>query len=284
MKNKKIYIQIMNVLSTILSPLSTFSSCIGIKQTYRYKAAMGKISQEQNFELPSFSVRVSLRSKNVWLKITKDQGLVVIVPLGYNIKQIPDLLLRERAWIERHAHRLAQGLAIRRPHGLVLPEHIFLEAIGETWVVKYHKSDGNSVRLSQEAPFILSLQGNLDHKKLCQKALFAWLAIKAKKHLVPWLKKMSRENNLPFERVSVKGQTTIWASCSHKKNLNINLKLLMIPRHLVHYVFLHELCHTVHMNHSRQFWTLVRKIEPHYKDYDRDLRAAWRALPDWVHK
>jgi len=50
----------------------------------------------------------------------------------------------------------------------------------------------------------------------------------------------------------------------------------------VRYVFIHELCHTIHMNHSPKFWALVAEKEPNYQQIDRELRKAWRYVPAWA--
>ena len=53
---------------------------------------------------------------------------------------------------------------------------------------------------------------------------------------------------------------------------------------VVRYLFVHELAHTRHMNHSSHFWNLVEKIEPDYRRLDRALLAGWRTVPGWVFK
>ncbi len=83
---------------------------------------------------------------------------------------------------------------------------------------------------------------------------------------------LNKQYNFAFEKVSIKKQTTKWGSCSSKKNLNFNYKIVFLPSHLADYVVVHELCHLKEMNHSQDFWNLVGKSIPEYREYRRQLK------------
>ena len=78
---------------------------------------------------------------------------------------------------------------------------------------------------------------------------------------------------LPYNRVFIKNQKTIWGSCSNKKNLNFNFRILFLPKDLQDYLIVHEICHIEEPNHSRKFWLLVAKTIPDYSKLRRELRS-----------
>ena len=46
----------------------------------------------------------------------------------------------------------------------------------------------------------------------------------------------------------------------------------MASESAIEYVIVHEMCHMVHKNHSKEFWNLVQKICPNYKEEDLYLK------------
>lgn len=128
----------------------------------------------------------------------------------------------------------------------------------------------------------LLIRGNIDNRAACRLALRRWLSRKAHQHLAPWLQRLSEQTGLECNKAMVKGQKTRWASCSSRKNISINYKLLFLPERQVGYVFRHELCHTQVMNHSRRFWDELGLLEPDYKRLHNETREAWKHIPAWV--
>jgi predicted metal-dependent hydrolase len=79
-----------------------------------------------------------------------------------------------------------------------------------------------------------------------------------------------------WNRVAIRDQQRRWGSCSSKKNLNFNYKLIFLPKHLLDYVVIHELCHLVEMNHGKDFWDKVSVCCPNYQSCIAELRALER--------
>jgi len=70
--------------------------------------------------------------------------------------------------------------------------------------------------------------------------------------------------------IEIVNSDLIWGSCSSERNLRFNWRLMMAPEESIDYIVVHEMCHLVHMNHSKSFWTLVGRILPDYK-----IRTEW---------
>lgn len=75
----------------------------------------------------------------------------------------------------------------------------------------------------------------------------------------------SKKYGFDPNKLSVKKLKTKWGSCSIKKNLNFNYKVLFLSEELQNYIIVHELCHLKQMDHSKKFWRYVNDVIPEYK-------------------
>ena len=75
-----------------------------------------------------------------------------------------------------------------------------------------------------------------------------------------------------FNKIIIKNQKTKWGSCSNKGNLNLNYKIIFLPKAHQDYIVVHEMCHLKEFNHSRKFWSLIEKALPDYLEIKRELR------------
>ncbi|MDR1116067.1 MAG: M48 family metallopeptidase [Tannerella sp.] len=82
----------------------------------------------------------------------------------------------------------------------------------------------------------------------------------AKRVLPVRLSALAGKHGFRYTAVKINSSRTHWGSCTSLKNINLSLSVMLLPEHLVDYVLLHELCHTVEMNHGDRFWSLMDKI------------------------
>ncbi len=83
------------------------------------------------------------------------------------------------------------------------------------------------------------------------------------KNLLPRICQSIAENNgFRYNSVHVKNMSSRWGSCSSSKNLNFSLALAACSEDFIRYVVSHELSHTVHLDHSRDFYKTLERISP----------------------
>jgi predicted metal-dependent hydrolase len=82
-----------------------------------------------------------------------------------------------------------------------------------------------------------------------------------RKKALAWLPgrtaELSSIHGFSFNKVTVRASRSRWGSCSASNNINLSLYLMQLPSHLIDYVIIHELVHTVHKNHGPLFWQLL---------------------------
>ena len=91
--------------------------------------------------------------------------------------------------------------------------------------------------------------------------------------LINFATDISNQVKLRAKGFSVRSYKARWGCCDKKGIITFNCILMMLPLYLQRYVIIHELCHTVHFNHSQKFWKLVEKFEPNYKFCRKKLKS-----------
>ena len=87
---------------------------------------------------------------------------------------------------------------------------------------------------------------------------------------LPYWSKMTK---IDYTSVKVKDAKTRYGSCiPSKKALHFSSRLVMLPEKAIDAVIVHELCHIIHPNHSKNFYKLVEKYIPNYKEIDKYLK------------
>ena len=84
----------------------------------------------------------------------------------------------------------------------------------------------------------------------------------------------SRITGLKYNKLTIRASRTKWGSCTGTNNISLSLFLMTLPEHLRDFVIVHELCHTVHHDHSPKFHALVdRLVGGNEKALNRELKA-----------
>ncbi len=111
-----------------------------------------------------------------------------------------------------------------------------------------------------------------------QKAAYKAIVMALKKESAEYLPKRLQElaviNGLSYKSFGITSTTSRWGSCSIRKDIRISCFVMALTYELIDLVLLHELAHTVHMNHSEAFHAKLNSMLPLHneKELNKKLR------------
>ena len=101
----------------------------------------------------------------------------------------------------------------------------------------------------------------------------------AKRVFPAMVERLARQYGFSYGRVTIRATRSKWGCCTSRNNLSLSLFLMTLPTHLQEFVVLHELCHTVHHNHSVEFHALLNKVTGgREKELNRQLKGIRKNL------
>ncbi len=214
-------------------------------------------------EFGKVTVRRSAKSSSISVRVAPDGSLRATLPLYaplFLVKRllkssrndIRELLLKTQQHISYH-----DGMQVGKSHTITVRNH----------------STASVVKHGQQ--IIVSLPPGTTINQLSQEihdVVLAALRLEAKSYLPRRLKYLADNQGTSYQKVRFSHASSRWGSCSSSGTISLNIALMKLPFELIDYVIIHELAHTVHMNHSPEFWSLVAIGDPNYKRHRRLLK------------
>lgn len=209
-----------------------------------------------------------IRSNRKTLSVSIDHfGRVTVrAPKRYGAERIFSFLKEKEEWINRH-------VAQRKGAGMALPsenlENFSFLLLGESCVI--HLTNEKNIRFQngengEERALYLP-------KEKAKERIQKWLKENAKRIFLSVSEKWAKEMCVQFSSVKITSAKTRWGSCSGKNDIHFTFRLLYAPKPVVDYVIVHELAHVKEKNHSKNFWALVERYIPDYKEKRKWLKA-----------
>jgi predicted metal-dependent hydrolase len=222
-----------------------------------------------------FAVRVSPRARRLTARVHVGGRVEIVVPVGVNAHAVRDFVQRFTPWINRKVAAMRCYVAPVE----AIPPTVDFAFTGELLSVEWQRAATRKLQQHGERVVVQA-----PDESTARGLLQAWLKAAAEERLTPRLLQLAGELKYSVSRVSIRCQRTRWGSCSTRGTVSLNCSLVFLRPEIVRYLFIHELAHTKHMNHSANFWRLVERLEPDYRRLDRELLSGWRTVPAWVFK
>jgi predicted metal-dependent hydrolase len=231
-----------------------------------------------NGQAVTYTLRRSSRARRVRLEISQRNGLVVIVPRSYPAGRLTGLIKSKERWISRHLAQFSQSRPLPAPKKLEIGDTV--PYLGRDFeLVKHENHHGEDVVLQGNK---ISVNPDLFDNGLLETSLEKWYRAEAGRLILGVADRLSSQMGTNYQRIVIRGQKTRWGSCSRKKSLSFNWKLIMAPEPVVEYVVIHELLHLKEMNHSRRFWQLVAQNCPDWRRHKKWLKEHETSLTSQI--
>lgn len=208
-----------------------------------------------------YVVRSGRGRRRAYLRFNERLELEVTLPSNCRT-DAADLLEKSRSWIRK---RYAQLSPIREcmNSGKVMYS-------GKACVLQtLPAADGIFEASFTEDSITIRLPAGSD----AQAELRSWMMKEAAAYVEKHLPVLAERLGVEYGRVLVRDVRSRWGSCSRKKNLGFNYRLMMLPPDVAEYLIVHELAHIREFNHSKRFWKLVAAACPDYKEKEKKLRG-----------
>ena len=153
------------------------------------------------------------------------------------------------------------GMQIGKSHTLIIRETN----------LKKPSASRHGQQIVAQLPAGSTLEDN-DVVRVIRDAVIEALRVEAKSYLTKRLAYLAEQGGFDYSKVRFSHASGRWGSCSSNGTISLNIALMKLPFELIDYVLIHELSHTIQMNHSQEFWSVVEAADPHYKLHRRALK------------
>ncbi len=222
----------------------------------------------------NYKVVRSSKRRTIALHI-KNAEVTVRAPTTVPQSYIDNLIKEKTHWIIK---KLNDSKKYISPPIIYLPNKTIL-IHGDPKVINICFSKKASVSVEPEIIRVFipeRLQTKVENENALEqqikKQISVWIKEDANLYLEKKLPEFSKQLNLYPTSYKVRLYKSRWGSCNNKHELSFNYLLAMVPNWVFDYVIVHELSHIMHLNHSANFWTLVSKHLPNYKQADLWLK------------
>ena len=239
--------------------------------------------------------------------IVRASGIEVVLPQGMRHERAERFVEANRAWAIRTLEKVRKSapcapqntfqdlplFADLQSHPPVQIPAINLRSISRIYTVNYVRVpmlQGRAALLPQKTAESRKLNiycatPDTPPQSVVADLLREWLREKAKTILPTTLNSIADEIGIRRpSQIRIGFQRTVWGSRSSTGCISLNAPLLFFPPTLLRHVIIHELCHTIHMDHSAKFKKLLQQLDPNSDRLSQALNRAEVYLPPWIHR
>lgn len=221
---------------------------------------------------------IERKRKNISIRIIPKDKIEIITPVSLSLSYLKNILTQRSQWIIKTLDKFEgrdEGFKERK-----YEDGEVFYYLGEKYILKIVEDKNISNRKKYAYISIenkkLIINTNNDEKDFIKDQLKKWYKSKSEDIVIERIEKLKKNNqimnNLSPALIKIKEQKKRWGSCTSQKVIYINSRISMAKVDVIDYILVHEFCHLVYMNHSKDFYNLVGKILPDFKEQEKWLK------------
>ncbi|MEF9991984.1 MAG: SprT family zinc-dependent metalloprotease [Romboutsia sp.] len=229
-------------------------------------------------EFPINAKLIYRNRKNITIQIKPIDNIVLISPKGVSKKILKGILLEKGQWIIDKLEGDKQLKNIYREKEYISGEELlYLGKIYYLHVIKDSSIDIRKIisRIEVKGNKIILKCNSLDCEDI-KNELKKWYKKESEKIVTERVIRCKEKSTIMMKltpnSLKIKKQKKRWGSCTSKGDIYINSRISMATLDAIDYIIVHEFSHLIHMNHSKEFYDLVKNIMPSYKKSEDWLR------------
>ena len=208
----------------------------------------------------SIEVVRTKRRKTASIKILN--GFVqAIVPDQISDFKVKELIKKRRSWIRKKLEEQSKRIT-PSPKEYISGESFTY--LGKNYRLKLVSGIKSDVKL-MGGYLEVSHPKKINNNKI-RDLLVEWYVNHASERLIKKTNRYAKIIGVSPISISVKDYKSRWGSCSTNGDISYNWRIIIAPHHVVDYVVVHELCHLLEHNHSKEYWRHVSNNFQSYKE------------------
>lgn len=221
------------------------------------------VKNEHHHELGAISIQRRRGAKNVSLRVAHDGTIKVSAPWLVPKSFIINFVESKKSWISDQRQNSIHEFMDNEQ---ITPQH-------KLRIVETNRQRPSSIQKAESLTVFLPVSYTDRQKaEYLNKSVQKAQTLYAKQTFLEMLRDISKEHGYEYKSLNVKPMRSRWGACDSRQNITLNSHLIRLPQNVVYYVIIHELAHTKYMNHSKDFWSEVAKVEPKYKQLRKKLK------------
>lgn len=206
---------------------------------------------------------VRSKRRTISIEISNKAELIVRAPYFLNKNDINNFVEEKRNWIQKKISEVSNK-QFQKKRFSIGEKFLFL---GKEYPMEIHKTEKYAI-FFQIDKFVIAE----DCIENARDYFIIWYKNQALIIFQERINQYASKLRLNYSSLKLSSASKRWGSCSSRKSINLNWRLIMAPLEVIDYVIIHELAHTKEMNHSSKFWKIVEKEMPDYNKHRKWLK------------